>query len=87
MQRPWSEEHLDRIVDAEGRKIMYDLNLPQGPRPKNLGDWFHNGKVLLDQDNCPVKSWPGLNKTLSSEIEDWHFEALRRLYPHLKTRE
>ena len=33
-----------------------------------------DGRVLLDSKNHPVKDWPGLNKTLSSEIEDWRWE-------------
>ena len=46
-----------------------------------------DGLVLLDRKNHPVKDWPGLNKTLSTEIESWRWEALTRVYPWLTVAE
>ena len=72
------------IVDSAGRKIFYDderaSKANRGQKPPGPGYWIHNGKILLDRDNRPVKPWTDLNRTISSAIADWHLEALRRLY-------
>ena len=63
---------------------MFEVKESKGRRPPpNPGNWIHDGRVLLDIKNHPVKDWPGLNKTLSSAIEGWRWEALMRIYPWL----
>lgn len=86
-QRPWSGDHLGGIVDPIGKKVMFDLERPRLPKPADPGDWMIGDKVLLDLNNHPVKAWTDLNKTLSTEIEDWRWEAIRRLYWWLTTTE
>lgn len=86
-QRPWSGDYLERIVDSNGRKVLYDSDLPKPPKPANPGNWIVDNKIVLDGDNNPVRKWGNLNKTLSSEIEDWRLEAIRRLYPWITTTE
>ncbi len=80
IQRPWSGDHLETIVDPAGKKVMFDLKRPRLPKPADPGNWMLDDKVLLDHNNRPVKAWTDLNKTLSTEIEDWRLEAIRRLY-------
>lgn len=87
VQRPWSGDHLDRIVDPTGKKVMFDSDRPRLPKPDDPGNWMTGDKVLLDHNNNPVKAWTDLNKTLSTEIEDWRLEAIRRLYYWLTTAE
>ena len=67
---------------------MFRLERPASSRPpQEPGNWTYQGLTLLDQDNHPVRDWPGLNMTLSSEIESWRWEALMRLYPWLSVAE
>lgn len=87
VQRPWSGDRLEAIVDPAGRKVMFDLDRPRLPKPADPGHWKLGDKVLLDHDNHPVKAWTDLNRTLSTEIEDWRWEAIRRLYWWLTTTE
>ena len=67
---------------------MFDLDKPASHRPpQEPGNWFHDGYVLLDSKNHAVKDWPGLNKTLLTEIESWRWEALMRVHPWLTVAE
>ena len=70
------------MFQVEKRKNNRRQKLP--PPPEN---WIIDGCVLLDSKNHPVKNWPGLNKTLSTEIESWRWEALMRLNPRLSVAE
>ena len=67
---------------------MFLVEKPADRRPpQEPGNWIYDGYVLLDSNNHPVKKWPGLNKTLSSEIEAWRWEAIVRVYPWLTVAE
>ena len=67
---------------------MFEVNASKGRRPsENPSDWIHEGQVLIDSKNHAVKDWPGVNKTLSSAIEGWRWEALMRIYPWLTSAE
>ena len=67
---------------------MFEVEKPANRRPpQEPGNWIHDGYVLLDSKNHPVKNWPGLNKTLSSEVEGWRWEAINRVYPWLTVAE
>ena len=85
-QQSWGPSRSDwqNIVDSTGRKAMFELGVLGSRRPPvQPRNWIHDGRILLDKNEHPVKEWPGLNKTLSTEIEDWRWEALMRLYPWL----
>lgn len=89
-QQSWGPERADwqNIVNSEGVKVMFEIDKPKNLRPpQEPTNWVHDGLVLLDNKNHPVKDWPGLNKTLSSEIESWRWEALTRVYPWLSVSE
>ena len=67
---------------------MFEVEKPKDRRaPEEASNWIHDGLILLDAKNHPVKAWPGLNKTLSTEIEDWRWEALMRVYPWVSVAE
>ena len=85
-QQSWGQSRSDwqNIVNSEGTKVMFEVDKPENRRPPHKPrNWIHDGFVLLDARNHAVRDWPGLNKTLSSEIESWRWEALMRLYPWL----
>lgn len=89
-QQSWGPSRADwqNIVDSEGERVMFKFDEPKSRRPQQEpSDWIHDGLVLLDSKNHPVKDWPGLNKTLSTEIESWRWEALMRIYPWLTVAE
>ena len=89
-QQKWgrSREDWKTIINSEGRRVMFEVDKPTSRRPpQEPSNWVHNGLVLLDGKNHPVKDWPGLNKTLSTEIESWRWEALMRMYPWLTVAE
>ena len=89
-QQSWGPSRADwhNIVNAEGTKVMFEVYHSKIRRPpQKPGNWVHNGRVLIDSKNHAVKDWPGLNKTLSSEIESWRWEALMRIYPWLTAAE
>ena len=67
---------------------MFEVERPRSRHPpQQPSDWIHDGLVLLDSRKHPVKDWPELNKTLSTEIESWRWEALMRIYPWLTVAE
>jgi len=83
-QASWGPDRADwdNIVDARGRKVLYELKPPTDlPKPPQPTPWIHDGLVLLDQDNHPVRHIPGLNRAFSSELESFRIEALKRLFP------
>ncbi|KAM0804759.1 hypothetical protein BDR22DRAFT_959851 [Usnea florida] len=86
-QQSWGPSRDDdwhNIVNSRGEKVMFLVDKPADRRPpQEPGNWIHDGYVLLDSNNHPVKNWLGLNKTLSTEIEAWRWEAIVRVYPWL----
>lgn len=42
--------------------------------------WIHNGRIVLDQFDCPVFDWPEVPATLSSKVEGWLQEFICRTY-------
>lgn len=79
-QKSWSVEHLDRIVDEHGAQVFAEGYQRMNRKP-DPGFWYHDDKVLLDYNDRPIRGWPELNKTISTEIEGWRWEAIRRCYP------
>ena len=89
-QKSWGPSRADwqNIVNSEGKKVMFETEKVKSRRPpQEPNNMMRDGLVLLDLKNHPVKDWPGLNKTLSSEIESWRWEALVRKYPWLTVAE
>ena len=70
------------IVDADNNPVLYLLERPEYQsydEPERL--WMHDGCVLLDGDNNPVRPWAGVPRCFSSKIEGGRMEALRRIMP------
>ena len=70
------------IIDADGNQVMYLLNKPEHQtyeEPERI--WIHEGCVLLDGDNNPVRPWAGVPRCFSSKVEGSRMEALRRILP------
>ena len=89
-QQSWGPSRASwvNIVDSEKKKVMFEVDKPESRRaPFEVQNWVHDGAVLLDSKNHAVKDWPGLNRTLSTEIESWRWEALMRVYPWLTVAE
>jgi len=90
-QQDWGPESKDwdNIVDAHGNTVMGKLEPPAGFLRGLLkpGPMKHDGLILLDMDNHPVRDIPGLNRTFSTELEDWRMEALRRIFPQSITQD
>ena len=48
--------------------------------PKGNVGWMHfGGKIVLDQDNHPVRDFSDIPSTLSSNVEPWLLEAISRI--------
>lgn len=70
------------IVDSDDNKVLYLISRPDRQHydePERL--WIHDGFVLLDGDNNPVRPWAGIPRCFSSKIEGGRIEALRRILP------
>ena len=68
------------IQDSEGNQVLYLLDKPvRSKEPESSGYMMHNGLVMLDPDDNPVKDWPGIPRCFSSKIEGGRIEALRRI--------
>lgn len=70
------------VKDNDGNKVMYLLDRPR-TQSYDLPDrlWIHDGCVLLDGDNNPVRPWAGIPRCFSTKVEGGRMEALRRLLP------
>lgn len=70
------------IADSDGNKVLYLIDRPAVQtyqEPERL--WYHNGCVLLDGDNNPVRPWANVPRCFSSKLEGGRIEALRRILP------
>ena len=74
----WSADP-DSIQDSKGRLVC---RMERPPK-----DWSHNprtgylehdGLVMLDQNNRPIKDFPGAPRTLKGTAPPWEVEGLRR---------
>ena len=86
-QNTWSvatDEDRAKIQDADGVSVMLLSEKPQRREPVLPPVWGHRGLVVLDQESHPILNWPQLPHTLSSKLEGWRIEALRRTIPGLE---
>ena len=68
------------IRDSEGNQVLFLLDKPvRSKEPESSGYMMHNGLIMLDPDDNPVKDWPGIPRCFSSKIEGGRIEALRRI--------
>ena len=68
------------IQDSIGNQVLFLLEKPvRGNEPESSGYMMHNGLVMLDPDDNPVKDWPGIPRCFSSKVEGGRIEALRRI--------
>ena len=82
-QQHWNVENRStwgNIQDNEGNKVLFLLEKPvRENEPESLGYMMHNGLIMLDPDDNPVKDWPGIPRCFSSKVEGGRIEALRRI--------
>ena len=68
------------IRDSEGNQVLFLLDKPvRSKEPESSGYMMHNGLIMLDPDDNPVKDWPGIPRCFSSKVEGGRIEALRRI--------
>ena len=68
------------IRDSKGNQVLFLLEKPvRENEPESSGYMMHNGLVMLDPDDNPVKDWPGIPRCFSSKVEGGRIEALRRI--------
>ena len=86
-QKYWhfhNRSSFEHILDAGGNQVMYLLKRPKTnfeiPNPDYM---MYDGVIMLDPDDWPILDWPGLPRCISSQIEGWRIEALRRVFPWL----
>ena len=69
------------IQDSKGNEVLFLLEKPvREDEPESSGYMMHNGLIMLDPDDNPVKDWPGIPRCFSSKVEGGRIEALRRIY-------
>ncbi|KAK4695333.1 hypothetical protein P7C71_g2400, partial [Lecanoromycetidae sp. Uapishka_2] len=70
------------IVDHEGNKVLYLIEKPERDQdPPEPGRFMmHNGLIMLDPDDHPVRDFPDVPRAFSSKIEGGRIEAFRRIY-------
>lgn len=76
--RHWRSEpeHWHLITDD----ILNRVDRAKYPRPKYpIVPMMHNGRIVLDKENYPVRVFHQLPLTLSSQMEGWLLEAITRL--------
>ncbi|KAL6713172.1 hypothetical protein ACLMJK_009293 [Lecanora helva] len=78
----FGRDNMGNIVDAEDNQVMLLDEKPETyimqPRP---GCMMYRGKIMLDPDDHPIIDWPGVPRCISSQIEGWRIEAMRRVFP------
>ena len=68
------------IQDGEGNEVLFLVEKPlRSKEPESSGYMMHNGLIMLDPDDNPVKDWPGIPRCFSSKIEGGRLEAFRRI--------
>jgi len=73
----------------EGREIGRSENTPMRGafdpsfvKPEWLTDDY--GRICLCPDGHPIEAHPGMPLTISTDIEGWHVDVIRRLNPSIK---
>lgn len=87
-QNTWSvstAEDRAKICNTDGVSVMMLSEKPKKTETVLPPVWGHRGSVVLDQESHPVLNWPQVPHTLSSKLEGWRIEALRRTIPGLET--
>lgn len=73
-QKDWGEERPFRP------KILFQLDPPKDRKDPTyaVGNMMYNGHLLLDPDNRPIHNFHEIPLTVSSQVEGWVMEAIRR---------
>ena len=67
------------VVDSKGRQVFSMEGPPAELRRKaKYESLMHDGFLLLDAKDKPVRDIPGLPLTLDTRVEAWFLEGLRR---------
>lgn len=74
----WNEDPKS-VIDSKGRQILLMEKRPADWIRKPIyGPLIHNGLVMLDHENNPVRDIPGIPFTLEATAPGWLLEGLRR---------
>ena len=77
----WNDDNLRSMRDSHGRHAFLMPNPPPDwQHNPNSGYMMYNGLVMLDQNNRPVKDYPGAPLTLSYDAKASLVEGLRRYF-------
>ncbi|KAI4138127.1 MAG: hypothetical protein LQ341_004805 [Variospora aurantia] len=64
--------------------ILFVYTRPYTRQPAGQKRYLYvNGMLVIDSKNRPVRAWPELNLTVSSNVEGFRLEALQRTNPHI----
>ena len=86
-QNTWQAETAEQraqILDADGIAVMTLDDKPERTDHQLPPEWHHRGLIVLDQESHPILNWPNIPLCLSSKLEGWRIEALRRVIPGLE---
>lgn len=69
LTRDWTDDPRS-IKDSEGQEVMFlPVRPPHLPHNPKCGYLMCEGLVMLDQDNIPIKEYPGAPRTLATSVE------------------
>ena len=75
----WTED-LASSLDNEGRQVCFMTKPPDVEHNPKCEYLTHDGLVLLDQNNDPVKYYPGALRTLDNNCPGYLSEGLHRVF-------
>lgn len=73
-QKGWGEDRSCRP------NILFQFEAPQNykDQKQEVGNMMYGDKIVLDPDNRPVRNFQEIPLTVSSKVEGWLMEAIRR---------
>ncbi|KAL8646664.1 MAG: hypothetical protein Q9210_006008 [Variospora velana] len=77
-----------QLIEGPAREdfpdILFVYTRPYTRQPAGQKRYLYvNGMLVIDSTNRPVRAWPELNLTVSSNVEGFRLEALQRTNPHI----
>ena len=73
----WTDDP-SSIKDSEGQEVLFlSARPPHLPHNPECGHLMCEGLIMLDQDNKPIKAYPGAPRTLASDAPAYLLQGLR----------